>query len=112
RAVLTGALSFKNVKPAKLREVVEAEVDRHLFYLSYDYVGDLGETIALIWPHHQRTEDLPSLTELIELFNTTSKHELPALIASLLTRAEINERWALIKLATGALRIGLSARLA
>lgn len=111
-AVLTGALTFKNVKPAILRDVVLREVDPYLFGLSYDYVGDLGETIALIWPHHGGAEDLPSLTDLIELFNTTSKSELPALIASLLTRAGINERWALVKLATGALRIGISARLA
>ena len=111
-AVLTGALTFKNVKPAILRDVVLREVDPYLFGLSYDYVGDLGETIALIWPHHGGTEELPSLTTLIELFNTTSKHELPKLIADLLTRAEINERWALVKLATGSLRIGLSARLA
>ena len=111
-AILTGALTFKNVKPAVLREVVTAEVDPALFGMSYDYVGDLGETIALIWPHHGGDEELPSLTDLIELFNTTSKAELPKLIASLLTRAEINERWALVKLATGALRIGLSARLA
>src|SRR6476659_11312093 len=83
-AILTGALSFKNVKPAVLRDVVVAEVDPHLFALSYDYVGDLGETIALIWPHHGQQQDLPTLTELIELFNTTSKSELPALIASLL----------------------------
>jgi DNA ligase-1 len=111
-AILTGALTFKNVKPAVLREVVTREVDPHLFALSYDYVGDLGETIALIWPHHGGQEDLPSLSDLVELFNTTSKAELPKLIASLLTRAGINERWALVKLATGALRIGLSARLA
>ena len=111
-AILTGALTFKNVKPAVLRDVVTAEVDPHLFVLSYDYVGDLGETIALIWPHHGAQEDLPSLSELIELFNTTSKSELPKLIASLLTRAAINERWALVKLATGALRIGVNARLA
>ncbi|RUT34603.1 cisplatin damage response ATP-dependent DNA ligase [Arsenicitalea aurantiaca] len=111
-AVLTGALSFRNVKPAKLKEIVLGEVDPHLFALSYDYVGDLGETIALIWPHHGGTEELPSLTDLIELFNTTSKGELPRLISSLLTRAEINERWAVVKLATGALRIGVSARLA
>jgi DNA ligase-1 len=111
-AILTGTLTFKNVKPAILRDVVTREVDPVLFGMSYDYVGDLGETIALIWPHHGAQEDLPSLTELIELFNTTSKSELPALIASLLTRAAINERWALVKLATGALRIGLSARLA
>jgi DNA ligase-1 len=111
-AILTGALTFKNVKPAVLRDVVTREVDPHLFALSYDYVGDLGETIALIWPHHGAQDDLPSLTELIELFNTTSKSALPGVIASLLTRAAINERWALVKLATGALRIGLSARLA
>lgn len=111
-AILTGALTFRNVKPAILRDVVTREVDPTLFAMSYDYVGDLGETIALIWPHHGATEELPSLTGLIELFNTTSKAELPALIASLLTRAGINERWALVKLATGALRIGLSARLA
>ena len=111
-AVLTGALTFANVKPAMLKDIVLAEVDPHLFALSYDYVGDLGETIALIWPHHGGTGELPSLTGLIDLFNTTSKRDLPPLIASLLTRAAVNERWALVKLATGALRIGLSARLA
>ncbi len=111
-AVLTGAMTFRNVKPALLRETVLAEVDETLFAMSYDYVGDLGETIALIWPHHGEQGDLPSLTDLIELFNTTSKSELPRLIAGLLTRAGINERWALVKLATGALRIGVSARLA
>lgn len=111
-AVLTGALSFKNVKPALLRDVVLEEVDPNLFAMSYDYVGDLGETIALIWPHQQSAEELPSLTTLIELFNTTPKPDLPRLIASLLTRPSIAERWALVKLATGALRIGLSARLA
>jgi DNA ligase-1 len=111
-AVLTGALTFKNVKPAILKEIVLREVDPHLFALSYDYVGDLGETIALIWPHHGGTRELPSLTALIELFNTTPKSQLPVLIADLLTSAAISERWALIKFATGALRIGLSARLA
>ncbi|MDP3316517.1 MAG: ATP-dependent DNA ligase, partial [Devosia sp.] len=117
-AILTGALTFKNVKPAGLRDIVLAEVDPHLFALSYDYVGDLGETIALIWPHHSSSEDndgtepLPSLSNLVELFNMTSKADLPRLIGSLLTRATINERWALVKFATGALRIGVSARLA
>src|SRR3569623_3668766 len=74
-AILTGALSFKNVMPAVLRDVVAAEVDPHLFAMSYDYVGDLGETIALIWPHHGEQQDLPSLSEMIKLINTTSKSE-------------------------------------
>ena len=112
-AVLTGALTFKNVKPAMLRDVVDAR-GRSAPVLPQlrlcrrprrNHRADLAAS-------RQQDEELPSLTELIELFNTTSKAELPALIASLLTRAEINERWALVKLATGALRIGLSARLA
>jgi DNA ligase-1 len=111
-AVLTGALSFRNVKPALLRDTVLREVDPVLFGMSYDYVGDLGETIALIWPHRETGGELPSLTDLIELFNTTSKAELPNLIGALLTKAEIHERWALVKLATGALRIGVNARMA
>ncbi|UYN98277.1 MAG: cisplatin damage response ATP-dependent DNA ligase [Devosia sp.] len=110
-AVLTGELDIANVKPALLKQTVLAEVDETLFALSYDYVGDLGETIALIWPHHGAGE-LPRLSELVGLLNQTSKAELPRLIGDLLTKAAIHERWALIKLATGALRIGVSARLA
>lgn len=110
-AVLTSELDIRNVKPALLRETVLAEVDETLFALSYDYVGDLGETIALIWPHRAQGE-LPGLSELVDLLNHTSKAELPRVIGGLLSQAAIHERWALVKLATGALRIGVSARLA
>ena len=110
-AVLTGEMDISNVKPALLKETVLAEVDETLFAMSYDYVGDLGETIALIWPHHGSGE-LPKLSDLVMLLNTTSKAELPKVIGRLLTNAAIHERWALVKLATGALRIGISARLA
>jgi DNA ligase-1 len=110
-AVLTGELDIRNVKPQLLRQTVLAEVDETLFALSYDYVGDLGETIALIWPHHG-TGELPSVSEVVAILNQTSKAELPKVIGELLTNAAIHERWALVKLATGALRIGVSARLA
>src|SRR5690554_4278390 len=98
-AVLTGDLSFDQIKASRLKEVALNAVDPHLFALSYDYVGDLGETIALIWPHHGGTRELPRLGELVDLFNTTPKSELTALITELLTSAEPNERWALVKLA-------------
>ncbi len=110
-AALTGELDIRNVKPALLKETVLAEVDETLFALSYDYVGDLGETIALIWPHHGEGE-LPRLSDVVSILNTTSKAELPKVIGTMLTQAAIHERWALVKLATGALRIGVSARLA
>ena len=49
-AALTGALSFKYAKPALIRDLIAARTDPVLFALSYDYVGDLSETIALMWP--------------------------------------------------------------
>ena len=49
-AALTGALDFKAAKPAQVRALVSTRVDPVLFGWSYDYVGDLAETVALIWP--------------------------------------------------------------
>src|ERR1700679_212667 len=49
-AALTGALSFKHAKPGLIRDLIAARVDPELFALSYDYVGDLSETVALMWP--------------------------------------------------------------
>src|ERR1700709_2852577 len=46
-AILTGALTFKNVKPAVLRDVVTAEGGPILVGISYDYLGDRDETAAL-----------------------------------------------------------------
>src|SRR5690349_3290141 len=49
-AAITGALSFKHAKPALIRDLITDRTDPVLFGLSYDYVGDLSETVALMWP--------------------------------------------------------------
>ncbi|HZQ39382.1 MAG TPA: hypothetical protein VFA87_01265, partial [Rhizomicrobium sp.] len=49
-ASLTGALSFDAAKPGFIRKAAEARMDPLLFALSHDFVGDLAETVALIWP--------------------------------------------------------------
>ena len=49
-AALTGDLDIASVKPAMLRALVVERVDEVLFAYSYDYVGDLAETISLVWP--------------------------------------------------------------
>src|SRR4029078_5121780 len=49
-AALTGALSFKHAKPGLIRDLIMDRTDPVLFGLSYDYVGDLFETVALMWP--------------------------------------------------------------
>jgi len=49
-AALTGDLTFDAAKPAMIRKAVEARVDPVLFGWSWDYVGDMAETVSLIWP--------------------------------------------------------------
>ena len=111
-AILTDNISFAHIKSSKLKEIAFQHVDENLFRLSYDYVGDLGETIALIWPYYEEGYELPLLHELVDQFTHIKKADVPRMIAELLTIAKPHERWALIKMATGVLRIGVSARLA
>src|SRR6187431_2597147 len=49
-AALTGALTFQHAKPGMIRALIAERTDPVLFELSYDYVGDLSETVALMWP--------------------------------------------------------------
>jgi DNA ligase 1 len=112
-AAMTGALSFKNAKPALIRTLAAERTDPVLFGLSYDFVGDLAETVALMWPADEaRANAELSLTDVVEGLQTIPKEDLPARVAEWLDRLDENGRWALLKLITGALRIGVSARLA
>ncbi len=112
-AALTGELRFAHAKPAMIRALVSERVDATLFALSYDYVGDLSETAALIWPADaaKLIDPPPPLPEVIEGLRG-AKLDLPARIAGWLDLLDETGRWALLKLITGALRVGVSARLA
>jgi|HubBroStandDraft_2_1064218.scaffolds.fasta_scaffold26007_3 DNA ligase-1 len=185
-AALTGALSFKHAKPGLIRDLIADRTDPVLFALSYDYVGDLSETVALMWPkaadceassrghpspqpsptrgegaaQHpeqwslkrpkvetpatttlsvpsplvgegqgggdrghgdhdgERTHTLhnnpppPTLAEVVTTLRTLGKAELPKQLSRWLDELDETGRWALLKLVTGAMRIGISARLA
>ncbi len=112
-AALTGGLSFGAVKSAVIRGVAATRVDPVLLGLSRDYVGDSAETVALIWP--RQGPDAPSDVSLAEVVDTLSgltRANAPATIEAYLDRFDAGERYAFLKLATGALRVGISARLA
>lgn len=113
-AAFTGALSFKHAKPALLRALMSDRIDPELFALSYDYVGDLSETIALLWPANaaERRNYVPTLAEIVETLGTLGKLEMPGQLVRWLDALDEKGRWALLKLVTGGLRIGVSARLA
>src|SRR5712664_239438 len=191
-AALTGALSFKHAKPGLIRDLIASRTDPVLFALSYDYVGDLSETVALMWPkaaldresslpaypppqppdqvrgrlspargegaaqnpersprkkpkeetttlsvpsplagegqgggyreqsdhggeraHHlHNNPPPPTLTEVVTTLRTLGKTELPKQLTLWLDELDETGRWALLKLVTGAMRIGIPARLA
>ncbi len=110
-ASLTGDLVLTHVKANLMKQIAVERADPYLFALSHDYVGDLAETISLIWPKGEEG-DLPTLAAFIETLDTMPKAQAADYIAELLDLATPNERWAIIKLVTGGLRIGVSARLA
>ena len=113
-AALTGALSFKHAKGGTIRALIVERTDPTLFALSYDYVGDLSETVALMWPAdpNRKPNAAPSLSEVVDTLFTLGKAQLPAQIGRWLDGLDETGRWALLKLVTGGLRIGVSARLA
>jgi DNA ligase-1 len=144
-AAITGALSFRHAKPGVIRALIAERTDPMLFELSYDYVGDLSETVALMWPvipppkgeGAERSEaggtisanpppaasrppspsgggirEAPTLAHVVTTLAALGKTELPRQLSAWLDALDETGRWALLKLVTGALRIGVSARLA
>src|SRR4051794_1747518 len=114
-AALTGALSFKHAKPALIRDLIMARTDPVLFALSHDYVGDFSETVALMWPRSTVAADNnprpPTLSEVVTTLRTLGKSELPAQLTRWLDELDETGRWALLKLVTGGMRVGVSPRL-
>lgn len=116
-AALTGNLDLKAVKSSAIGEMIRARVDPVLFEMSRDYVGDLAETVALLWP--RRDEQPPevddgslSLSAVIDRLHGVSRAAAPETLAAMMDHLDASGRFAILKLATGGLRVGISARLA
>jgi DNA ligase-1 len=84
-AAMTGDLAIPSVKPAMLRGLVNERVDEVLFAYSYDYVGDLAETISLVWPSDTGADSAPPvgtprLGEVVERLRAASRSQGPRLV--------------------------------
>ncbi|WP_416464160.1 cisplatin damage response ATP-dependent DNA ligase [Sphingomonas sp. VDB2] len=116
-AALTGNLDLKAVKSSAIGEMIRARTDPILYEMSRDYVGDLAETVALLWP---KRDDQPaelddgslSLSAVIDRLHGISRAAAPDALAQMMDHLDSSGRFALLKLATGGLRVGISARLA
>ncbi len=111
-AALTGEIAFAAVKPAQIRDLALTRIDAELFQWSYDFVGDLAETVSLIWPERKGAGAVPGLAEIVAALTAATRADAGLILEGWLDLLDATGRWALLKLVTGGLRIGVSARLA
>src|SRR3954452_22057245 len=116
-AALTAELNLPGVKPAEIRAIVEERVDPGLLHMSWDYVGDMAETVSLLWPKGveqpaEIDDGTLRIANVVGRLLSLGRAEAPAALARMLDHLDASGRYALLKLTTGELRIGVSARLA
>ena len=111
-AALTGDLKFASVKAGLVRELATQIIDPELFALSYDFVGDLAETTALLWPDGQIKANQPlQLGTVVDRLQSIKRPAAAEQMKMWLDDLPEAQRWALLKLATGGMRVGVSARM-
>src|SRR5688572_9570511 len=116
-AALTGTLDIPAVKPAVVRALAEQRIDPVLLKMSRDYVGDMAETVSLLWPAPEGEppevdDGTVRLSDAVERLRQASRSDAPRVLEAMLDHLDSSGRYAILKLATGALRVGISARLA
>ena len=111
-AALTDGLDFSAVKSSTIRTMMKDRVDPVLWTLSRDFVGDTAECASLLWPEPPgKREAPPGIAEAISLLSDMKRNNVQAELPRLMDRLDSSGRYALLKMATGAMRIGVSARL-
>ncbi len=115
-AALTGTLDIPAVKPAVVRALAEERIDPVLLRMSRDYVGDMAETVSLLWPAVEGEPEIDDgsirIYDAVERLRLAGRMDAPRVLAAMLDHLDASGRFAILKLATGALRVGISARLA
>ena len=115
-AALNADLDLGRVKSGMVRRLAAGLMDEELFAQSYDFVGDLAETVALIWPSPDRMPNGnnyqgPALHDIVISLQNASQDDAEAMIKTWLDELDVTGRWGLLKLITGGMRVGVSARM-
>lgn len=113
---LSGGRPKRLINVRKLAEwaIEHAGISEWLFGESYEAVGDLAETIALLLPEATQTTDLPLHTwvedRLLKLYEMSDDQQKDAML-QWWNEMDSQQRFVWNKLITGAFRIGVSQRL-
>ena len=98
-AILTGGLELPNAKASVIRSLISARTDRKLFELSYEYVGDLAETVSLLWPNTRLSKTHFNLANVVEDLQKANRKNFHELVENTLDKIDTSERFAFLKLA-------------
>ena len=108
---------LRRIIPTKLLRqwaAEEANIPAWLFDESYTSVGDLAETISLVVPE-QKIETIGSLSEWVEErlqpIRTMNEEQQREVITDIWHQNPADVRFVILKLITGAFRVGVSKRL-
>ena len=113
-AALTDGLPLSFPVRRTLSDMMAKRLDPELYRLSRDYVGDTAETVALCWPEPDASvvRQPLRLADVVAELQLIDKRQLGNRLETWLDQLDATGRWALLKLLTGGLRVGVSARLA
>ena len=112
-SVLSSNYKMKFIRVSEIKSLMHSKFDKTLFELSYDYVGDLAETISLFWKSNiciANSKKLPLLSEFIKNCENKPKNKMYDYLFNLLDISNPTQRWAIIKILSGGLRIGVSEK--
>ena len=75
-------------------------------------MGDTAETASLLWPAPAAHPTPPTVSEAVDALTFMTRRSVQTELPALLDRLDPSGRFALLKLAMGGMRVGISSRLA
>src|SRR5215212_9876978 len=96
-AALTATLDIPAVKGAAVRAIAEERVDPVLLYMSRDYVGDMAETVALLWPtaadgEPELDDGTIRISDAVARLADASRMDAPKVLAEMLDHLDASGR--------------------
>ncbi|MEL0125422.1 MAG: hypothetical protein VW827_07160, partial [Alphaproteobacteria bacterium] len=108
-SIITNSIKKKNIHLNDLKNLIKNKIPPELFELSYDYVGDIAETISLLWPKNKSPNLNLNLSDFMNnIFFIDDKKTVLEKLENIFNSSTSSQIYTIIKIITGGLRVGVS----
>ena len=108
-SIITNSIKKKNIHLNDLKNLIKNKISPELFELSYDYVGDIAETISLLWPKNKSPNLNLNLSDFMNnIFFIDDKKTVLEKLENIFNSSTSSQIYTIIKIITGGLRVGVS----